>query len=255
MRQRYGYRDGRYRGSAGTDRMGILGFFLSMALGVGIPSLLTVFLQNHLPLPQAMAAMAATVIVGMALSWLCKKQDWPLLSLFQLFSIITMLFLTLTLQIGVIQRVVFCDRGYLGAVSVGAGLLTTAGLLRWMKKREDRPSLFLRGFFALFLGVLVYCFSLDGLMGVDVLADRGQTQQTVAQVTRVEQERRRTHGRVQHDYTVYFAVVKENDLTSGGRFPIDKAAYDSLRPGDEVELILHPGALGVEWLECVPLHE
>lgn len=251
MRRRPGYRDGRYRGFAGTDRVGLLGIFLSLTLGVGLPAFLTVFLQSHLPLPKAIAAMEAALIVGIALSWLSRKQDWPLLFLFRMFSVTTMLFLTMTLRLRVFQQVVVQGGEYLRAVSIVVGIVTVAALLQWMKKREDRPSPFLRAFFALFLGFLAYSFSLGALLGVNILADGGPVQSTAAQVLRVEKENRRTYGRVQHNYTIYFAVVKENGLTSGGRVPIDKPAYDSLHPGDEVELILHPGALGVSWIECV----
>ena len=230
MRRRPGYRDGRYRGFAGTDRVGLLGMFLSLALGIGLPALLTLFLQSRLPLPRAAAVMTAAFLVGLAVSWLCRRRDWPLLSLFQLFSVMTLLFFFLTLRHRVIERVVFQDTRHLSAAGIAIGILTTVLLFRWMKKREDRPSTFLRIFFALFLGFVAFGFSVSGLVGVNVLADRGPTQQTSAQVLR---------------------MVKENGLTSGGRFPIDKPAYDSLHPGDEVELILHPGALGASWIECV----
>ncbi len=139
----------------------------------------------------------------------------------------------------------------MSAAGIAIGILTTVLLFRWMKKREDRPSPFLWAFFALFLGFLAYSFSLGALLGVNILADGGPVQSTAAQVLRLEKENRRTYGRVSSNYTVYFVVVKENGLTSGGRFPIDKPAYDSLHPGDEVELILHPGALGASWIECV----
>ena len=92
MRRRPGYRDGRYRGFAGTDRVGLLGMFLSLALGIGLPTLLTLFLQSRLPLPRAAAVMTAAFLVGLAVSWLCRRRDWPLLSLFQLFSVMTLLF-------------------------------------------------------------------------------------------------------------------------------------------------------------------
>ncbi|MCI9402856.1 MAG: hypothetical protein HFF04_04175 [Oscillospiraceae bacterium] len=251
MRRRPGYRDGRYRGFAGTDRVGLLGMFLSLALGIGLPALLTLFLQSRLPLPRAAAVMTAAFLVGLAVSWLCRRRDWPLLSLFQLFSVMTLLFFSLTLRHRVIERVVFQDTRHLSAAGIAIGILTTVLLFRWMKKREDRPSPFLWAFFALFLGFLAYSFSLGALLGVNILADGGPVQSTAAQVLRLEKENRRTYGRVSSNYTVYFVVVKENGLTSGGRFPIDKPAYDSLHPGDEVELILHPGALGASWIECV----
>ena len=55
---------------------------------------------------------------------------------------------------------------------------------------------------------------------------------------------------------VYSLLLKENALMEkGGRVKVSAALAKSLQQGDAVRLLLHPGALGVPWLECVPLTE
>ena len=182
--------------------------------------------------------------------WVCRRLDWPLLSSFEFFTSILLMLWHITLRLKVTERVVLQNGGHLLLIGAAVGVFAAVRTFRWEKRRRERVSLV----FALVIGALCFSFCHGTLLGVNILADGYTPRQAGAQVLRLEREQRTMYavGGPQN-YTVYFAVVEENDLTSGGWVPIEKAAYDNLCPGDEVALILHPGALGAAWIECMPL--
>ncbi len=162
-------------------------------------------------------------------------------------------FWSIFLRLSVTERVVFRNTWHLKAISAGLGIWAAVKHFRREKKYRDmgRASVSL----AVILGIFCFGICHSVLLGVNVLTDVREARQTTVPVIRVERESRTIYGRVTRDYTAYFAVVGENDLTEARKFPVNKTDYDRLEPGDEVRIILHPGALGAPWLECVPVVE
>lgn len=139
----------------------------------------------------------------------------------------------------------------IGLVTAGLGGALVFWLLREYATKENRKwVLFLAAFGALCSFQLGHDISL----AVNALADRVTAKETVAVVEGV-----RTATYASGRYTtgkVYSLLLKENELLEkGGQIKAAATLAKSLRQGDAVRLLLHPGALGVPWLECVPLTE
>lgn len=252
MSRRYPYQWGQYVRDTGASRVSTAGFIFSALFGAGLAiflALALIFLEW--PTRWAMAVMTAALLAGIGMCWVCKRFDWPFLFFFEAFSSTILIFWSLILRLEVTERVALRNIEHLTAISAIPGIWVAVKHFRWEKKYRDmsRASVFV----AVIIGLCCFFLCHGALLGVNVLADSRPAQSTMAQVLRVESEWRLDGGRyTSGSYTVYFAVVKENDLTRGGtRLPVDKAAYEELKPGDEVRITLHPGALGAPWLECV----
>lgn len=244
----YGNRRDLYVGGTGSSGVSVAGFLLGIGLAFFVVALPMIF---RWPIKWAVVVMTAALLTGAGICWICRRLDWPFLPFFKAFTCMILPFWSLVLNLGVIEKVTLWNTGHLKVISIALAIWAGVKLFRWEKKHRDM------GRASVLLAVIIgfFCFSLchSALVGINVFADRRGTQQTAARVIRVEQGRRAAIvGRVSHSYTVYFVRVAENDLTEAGRFPIDKTLYDTLEPGDEVRLVLHPGALGAPWLECVP---
>lgn len=246
-RYRAGYRGDRYRGFTGTDGLGIPGMAVSMFLGIGL-ALALGFTSIKWPMAWSMAVMSGALLLGGGLALVCRWLDWPLLAFFEVFAGMLLVFWSLTSG-AVLLGVTFWGRGRLRGISIALGVLAAA-LVFWRdKKRREKPSIL----FALYFGLIIFSCAHNGLLSLNILVDHRPETRTAAQVLRVEKERRETFSRFgSRTYTLYYAVVKENELTRGGTWlRVERETYEALEPGDQVELILHPGALGDPWLECV----
>ena len=139
----------------------------------------------------------------------------------------------------------------IGLVTAVLGGAFVFWLLREYITKEDRKwILFLAAFGALCSFQLGY----DSSLSVNALADRMIAKEAVAVVEGV-QTATYAAGRYATG-KVYSLLLKENALMEkGGRVKASAALAKSLQQGDAVRLLLHPGALGVPWLECVPLTE
>ena len=139
----------------------------------------------------------------------------------------------------------------IGLVTAVLGGAFVFWLLREYITKEGRKwILFLAAFGALCSFQLGY----DSSLSVNALAYRMIAKEAVAVVEGV-QTATYAAGRYATG-KVYSLLLKENALMEkGGRVKAAAALAKSLQQGDAVRLLLHPGALGVPWLECVPLTE
>lgn len=249
MSRGYRVRGNRYVGGTGTSNVSLIGMMFSMLLGIGLAGLLTfALLFSDWPVRWVMAVMTVALLVGIGMWWVCIRLDWPFLDFFKMFSCMMLTFWNIILHLEVTEQVVLWNTWHLTAIGAILGIWVAVKRFRWEKKYRDmsRASVSL----AVIIGFFCFLLCRSTLLGINILADVRAARQTTVQVIRVESERRTTYGRTAHSYTVYFAVVEENDLTEAGRFPVDKTLYDSLEPGDQVLLTLHSGALGAPWVEC-----
>lgn len=106
-------------------------------------------------------------------------------------------------------------------------------------------------FYSLFpaaIGVWSFQLGLDLAYDINALADANVERQVKAVVEDTFLERLSWgHG----DSYICYVKLQENELTKAGE-TIGVWKNVGFMPGDEVGLVLHPGVLGIPWLECIP---
>ncbi len=127
-------------------------------------------------------------------------------------------------------------------VGIGIGLFFAFGREHWV-------------YFVVISVIVVFPTLKNCMDAVNVAADKKPTRTAVAEVTQTSAEKEDVilakAGSV--DMDVYYITVGENDtVPAGTELKVGKALFASLRPGDRVRVLLHPGALGMPWIEVVP---
>lgn len=232
-----------------SDGKGPLEILLPFLIGIGIMASLTEILRHLLPTRWDSFVLTILLLAFTVICWVCKQFERPFLSFYRWFFPLMLVGNAMALRATMIEMIVFQSTWNLRMIGIGVGLLTAAAVFLYIKKKKRDPSLLLRLLFSLLMGFLAFGFSFGGLLEINVLADGKTPQQMPVQVIQLEWEYRYSNPRV-HGGTLYFVVIEENSLTRENRFPVSKRLYDSLETGDQVRLVLHPGALGTPWLEC-----
>lgn len=108
----------------------------------------------------------------------------------------------------------------------------------------------------LIVAVMAFPKVYNSVKAINVAADKAVTNVVTAEVIdRREEEKTLSVGktRVTH-YPVYYIITARSELTDqGARFQVERKTYYNARPGDQVKIIFHPGALGTPWAEVMPV--
>ena len=135
---------------------------------------------------------------------------------------------------------------------LGGGICLWIIDLEWRYSRSRKE----RSVLAALLMTAITAFASFGfgvglLSCANLLLDHASPRQTVATVEDLQQEYH--SGSRFSDYYTYYVTVSDNELTGeSARLSVDEQRYEALAVGDEVLVLLHPGALGQAWWECVP---
>ena len=124
-------------------------------------------------------------------------------------------------------------------VGIGIGLLFAFGREFW-------------AFVAVISVIAVFPTLKNCMDAINVAADTKLTHTAVAEVTQTRAEKEYVligRSAASVDMDVYYITVGENDTVPAGT---ELKANGSLRPGDRVRILLHPGALGMPWIETAP---
>lgn len=97
----------------------------------------------------------------------------------------------------------------------------------------------------------------NSMAAINVAADARTAHTTAtAEVTQVKVEEEWVilgKGAASVYADVPYVTVAENDIVpAGSELKVSKELYPRLQPGDQVEIILHPGAFGMPWVEVAP---
>lgn len=242
---------------SGKARHPVLEFFLPFPAGIASAFLLGL-LALKLPDATGPLVMGAALAAGIALwAWALKREKGALQTFCLMFSLFA--FLALAGNAGHI-----CDQVTLGEkpalfwiLGVGMGILGGVVCL-WLTGLEwqygdgdpSRQSLWRALLFAGVVAVGSFVLSLRLLSCANVLLDRGEPRQATAVVEELQREYHSGYRGGGH-YT-YHVTVSGNELTGeSARLSVEEQRYEALAVGDEVFVLLHPGALGQAWLECV----
>lgn len=231
-----------------------IGIFIA---GIGLPFCLA-FLMRRLP---DMAAILIASVYFLAsvplLAWAIKRGKGSL----EIFALMSIIFGAALF--GGISRNVTDNMTFYGfpwvflVIAVAVGLLG-GGICLWIIDLEWRYSRSKerRSVLAALLEAAVIAFASFGFgMGIldcaNLLLDHASPRQTTATVEELQREYC-IGGRYRSGYYTYYVTVSGNELTGeSARLSVDEQRYEALAVGDEVLVLLHPGALGQAWLECV----
>jgi len=243
----------------GKGKHPFLRFLLSVPAGIGLGILLTL-LSLKLPQGAALLLLGAGLAAGLAFyAWALKRKDRGYLEVFALiFSLLSGAALSaMARKLSTPVNLVEPTPLFLG-LAVGIGLLG-GGLCLWLigldwrygddnRKRPIWAGLLITGLVA--LGS--FGFGMNLLSGVVRLADTGVERTVTAAVVELERERH-SYGRFGSSASYYAAVTETEWTGEGERLSLSRETYEALTVGGPARILLHPGILGVPWLECVPL--
>ncbi len=243
----------------GKTKHPLFRFLLPIPAGIGL-GILLVFLSLELPQGAALLLLGAGLVAGIALyAWALKRENRGDLGVFALlFSLLSCAALKVMAEAirGPVNPVKLSPLFW--GLAVGIGLLG-GGLCLWLMDLEWRygdNTCGRSGWIGLLMiGVAAaasFSIGMDLLLGVGRLVDTGAAQTMTVEVVELEQERH-SSGRY-GSTTFYYATVTETEWTEQGeRLRLSRETYEALTVGGPARILLHPGILGVPWLECVPL--
>lgn len=233
--------------------------FLAALGGIGCAILLAV-LERGLPALGALALSWAVLVLGVVGIAVCTRTGHFCWAFFLvMFCVFAAWGLAATARMDILARATLLQGGsrpLLVAVSV---LLTVAiGFGMWVI--FGRQGLEVRDWLCIIVVSLFTVFpSLNNSMAAINVAAETKTAyvSAIAEVTqtRVEEERVLLGSRGNSLYMdVHYVTVAQNAIVPADtELKVSEELYPRLQPGGQVSIILHPGALGMPWVEVAPV--
>lgn len=240
-----------YGSTKGTWKLAV-GTILAALGGIGTAVALSLAAGRWLPSLGELALYLIVLILGVIGIAVCDRTGHFLWAFFlMMFCIFVTRSLAVTVRADILAQATLTSGGnrilltvlcVILTVGIGVGLFFAFGREHWV--------------YLVVISVIVVFPTLKSCMdAVNVAADKKPARTAVAEVTQTNAEKEDVilakAGSV--DMDVYYITVGENDtVPAGTEFKVGEALFASLYPGDRVRILLHPGALGVPWIEAVP---
>lgn len=202
-----------------------------------------------------LAALAIYIEVGffsVVMLVVCVQKPWPVgVLIFGMLCLMILYLLNATARLGILAGATLLQDGthlLLLLVSVVLSAAVGAWLLAvFSGPTNETPLLPV----ILITVLMIYPSVCNSINAINVAADRIVTGVTVANVTQTRTEERIfSAGRSTTFEYIRYVTVAENALIAEEKeLKVEQELYSHLQPGDQVEIILHPGALGMPWIE------
>ncbi len=241
----YGSTKGTWKLAAGT--------ILAALGGIGTAIALSLAAGRWLPSLGELALYLAVLTLGVIGIAVCGRTDYLCWGLFlTVLCVFVTRSLAVTVRVDILTQATLISGGsrvpltilcVILTVGIGVGLFFAFGREHWV-------------YFVVISVIVVFPTLKNCMDAVNVAADTKLTHTAVAEVTQTSAEKEDViigKGAASVDMDVCYVTVGENDtVPAGTELKVGEALFASLRPGDRVCILLHPGALGMPWIEVVP---
>lgn len=225
--------------------LGVLG-------GTGCALLLANLERNLSPLGELILYIGLGSLTAVMLVTSMRKIWFFGMFFFPIFGLFLVLGLNMTARLGILAGATLLQAGthlLLLLVSVVLSAAAGAWLLAVFSGPTNEPPLLP---VILITVLMIYPSVCNSINAINVAADRTVTGVTVANVTQTRTEERifsaGKTGTIFED--IRYVTVAENAIVPADtELKVSEELYPRLQPGDQVEIILHPGALGMPWIE------
>lgn len=247
MRRKKTVPDSHYGSTKGTWKLAV-GSVLAALGGIGTAAVLSLAAGRWLPDLAELALYLTVLALGVIGIVACYRTGHLCWAFFlTMLCVFVMRSLTITARVDILAQATLTGDGsrvlltvlcVLLTLGIGAGLLFAFGREHWV-------------FFAVISVIAVFPTLKNCTDAVNVAADTRLTHTAVAEVTQTRVKKEYVLvGKfgASVDMDVCYVTVGENDTVPAGT---ELEADGSLRPGDRVRILLHPGALGMPWIEAV----
>lgn len=251
-RRAAGYRS--YGSTKGTWMIAVQAFFAVVGGGIGAGTIANLIAELG-----GLTALVLYIIGGffsVAMMLVCLRKSWPLSAMILgMFCLMLLWGLNKTARLDILTGATLLADGAHRLLLLGSVILSAAVGL-WMlvvfswstNKPPWLPVIVITV-------LMIYPSTSNSLKAINVAADRTVTSVTVAIATETRSEDRLlSAGKFSSIYEhIHYATIAENALiVEGTEVKVGRELYSNLQPGDQVNIILHSGALGVPWIEVAP---
>ncbi len=226
-----------------------VGMVLAAPGGIGTAVVLSLAAGRWLPSLGELALYLVVLTLGVIGIAFCDRTDHLCCCLFlTILCVFVTRSLTVTVRADILAQATLTSGGnrvpltilcVILTVGIGGGLFFAFGREHWV--------------YLVVISVIMVFPTLKNCMdAINVAADTKLTHTAVAEVTQTRAEKEYVilgKGAASVDMDVCYVTVGENDTVPAGT---ELKANGSLRPGDRVRILLHPGALGMPWIETAP---